>query len=314
MNWLDLLDDADLRTLIETLGLSGSWLSAPREDLVAALASQDSEALCMLRADHLAVLCGRRAVATGGSKRQRVERLLETLHGDDGDNEHDADQRSKRRAEEQVVAGFLRHWRTVLKRVRRGDDVAAERAERFLAASASARLRIAKRFYGEGHAARMAALNPAQVRELLAPWIELAVDPNPDTPISSLWLRQERPSESQCRSLPTSEYVLVIDLHAGGTSVDRYPGDGAYYDDLYERSASGFSAGGHVRLFKATGEPFTASEARSAYAGMRTDFLHGAKDADDDEWEAHGPDGFDDFQVVMRVNMRVDEESSEEED
>lgn len=301
MTWLALLDLEDRRTLAQALRLPGDWSSASREALTAILAGHDSDALCLLRADRLAALCEGRGVGSWGSKRQRVERLLATLNAAEAENEDDADEVSLTRVPELVVAGFMRHWRSVLTRVRRGEDVAAERAGRFLAVSAPARLRIAKRFYSEDHAARMAALEPAAVRELLSPWIDLAVDPNCDAPDSLFWLRWERPGESKCRSFPTSEYVMVVELHAGGTLVDRFPGDDAYYDDIYERVASGCSVGGRVRLFKATGEPFTPGETRSAQAAIRTSLLRTAKGEGDDEWEALPEDAEDDRQVNVWI-------------
>lgn len=312
MKWIALLDDADRRSLAETLRLPGDGSAASGDALAAALAVHDSDALCMLRADRLAALCEGRGVASWGSKRQRVERLLGTLNAAEMENEDDADEVSLIRAPELVVAGFMRHWRKVLRRVRRGEDVAAERAERFLAVSAPARLRIARRFYGEEHAARMAALEPAAVRELLAPWIDLAVDPNCDAPNSLFWLRWERPGESKCRSLSTSEYVMVVESHAGGVLVDRFPGDDACYDDIYERVASGYSTGGRVRLFKATGEPFTAGEARSAYAMIRTQLLCQAGAEEGDQWDADGPEFVDNFQVVMWVQERGGEDDDDE--
>jgi hypothetical protein len=67
--------------------------------------------------------------------------------------------------------------------------------------------------------------------------------------------------------------------------IDRYPGERGLYDDLYERMLSGFSSGGILRIYKATGERFTPSEARSARAGIRRDLLQGIASAgDEDPW------------------------------
>lgn len=96
--------------------------------------------------------------------------------------------------------------------------------------------------------------------------------------------------------------------------VDRFPGDDACYDDIYERVASGCSTGGRVRLFKATGEPFTAGEARSAYAMIRTQLLCQAGAEEGDAWDADGPEFVDDFQVVMWVQERGGEDDDEDDD
>jgi hypothetical protein len=83
------------------------------------------------------------------------------------------------------------------------------------------------------------------------------------------------------RSLVRAEYVVVFKSNStrpgeGAALVCPYPDESVVYGDLYELAASGFSTGGSLRIFKSTAEPFSASERRSAEAGMRRNFYEGA--------------------------------------
>jgi hypothetical protein len=115
--------------------------------------------------------------------------------------------------------------------------------------------------------------------------------------------------------LSTAEYVSIVCLHhTGSMLIDRYPGERVFYDDLYERMLSGFSSGGVLRIYKATGERFTPSEARSARAGIRRDLLQGIASAGDEDpwvfniqaqvcWQSAGFEGEDlDRVVIAEVN------------
>jgi hypothetical protein len=160
--------------------------------------------------------------------------------------------------------------------------MAKERADYFFAGSASARERVARCFYGHEHVRQMASLSTTEICETLSPWLEHALQ---------YWLDEyERIGNPEgddfLAELPTAEYVSIIYLHhsfAGSVLIDRYPGERVLYDDLYERLLSGFSSGGVLRIYKATGERFTPSEARSARAGIRRDLLSGIASAGDDE-------------------------------
>ena len=184
-------------------------------------------------------------------------------------------------ARQRVVAAFAAHWRGI---VQSRKDVAKERADSFFADSSATREQMARSFYGREHASQMAALSTAEVREMLAPWLERAVQH---------WRDQfdeidDSKGDDFLTKLPTAEYVSIIHKHsgfAGGILIDRYPGEGVNYDDLYERMLSGFSTGGVLRLYKSTGERFTQSEARSVRAAIRQDLLSGIEDAgDEDSW------------------------------
>lgn len=212
-------------------------------------------------------------------------------------------------ARERVIAAFAAHWRRI-KRSRK--DIAKERADCFLAGSASVRERMARRYYSREHAQMMASLSTTEIRETLSPWLEHAL---------RYWLDDYNEignpeGDNFLAELPTAEYVSIVYPHssfAGRMLIDRYPGERVLYDDLYERMLSGFSSGGVLRLYKATGERYTPSEARSARAGIRRDLLSGiASDGGDEPWvfdmEAEGTwetEGFEgeDFERVVMVEV-----------
>jgi hypothetical protein len=210
-----------------------------------------------------------------------------------------------------VITAFATHWRRIL---RSRKDIAKERAGLFFAGSTSAQERLARSFYGRDHAREMASLKSAEIREILDPWLEHALQ---------YWLEEyndigDPNSDDFLAELPTAEYVSIIHLHqsfAGRTLIDRYPGERVLYDDLYERMLSGFSSGGVVRIYKATGESFTPSEARSTRAGIRRDLLSGIASAgDEDPWvfnmNAEGQwetEGFEDEDLERVVIVEVND-------
>ncbi len=196
-----------------------------------------------------------------------------------------------------VVTAFLDHWEQLRERLVVGEDLATARADRFLAGSPQARLRIARRFYSAEHAGRLAALAESEVRELLEPWLKIAID------YYRLQAEVERQDVlSRLRTCPTSEYLMVVERYAGGLLVDRYPGDDSFYDDVYERTAAGCSSGGIVRVFKSTGEAFTLGERRSAEAGIKREFAIGYADAGDDEpWVCSVWGTVDDREVAVCI-------------
>ncbi len=218
-------------------------------------------------------------------------------------DEDQNDEVSREEAEKAVVTAFLDHWKQLRERLVAGEDLAIARADRFLAGSPQARLRIARRFYSEEHAGRLAALAESEVRELLEPWLETAID---------YWRQEEVDRQdvfSRLRTCPTSEYLMVVERHAGGLLVDRYPGDDSFYDDVYERTAAGCSVGGIVRVFKSTGEAFTLGERRSAGAGLKREFAIGYADAGDDEpWVCSVWDTDDDREVAVCIEEDHEEQ------
>jgi hypothetical protein len=178
-----------------------------------------------------------------------------------------------------VVAAFAAHWSRI---ARSRKDIAKERAGYFFAGSRSARERLARDFYGREHARQMARLNDTEIRKLLSPWLEHAL---------RYWLEEydqiDDPSgDDFLAELPTAEYVSIVTLHhSGAVLMDRYPGERVLYDDLYERTLSGCSRGGVLRIYKSTGERFTPSESRSARAGIVRDLRAGIASAgDEDDW------------------------------
>jgi len=170
-----------------------------------------------------------------------------------------------------VLAAFTAHWRKIF---RTRADIAKDRADCFFAGSTSARQRLAHAFYDRDHARQMASLDAMEIGETLEPWLEHALP---------YWLDEygaigDSAGDDFLAELPTAEYVCIVCPHqsiAGGLLIDRYPGERVLYDDLYERALSGVSCGGVIRIYKATGEPFTPAESRSARAGIRRDLLAG---------------------------------------
>lgn len=213
-------------------------------------------------------------------------------------------------ARQRVIDAFATHWRRVLRSRR---DLARDRASCFLAGSASVRNRLSRAFYGREHARNMARLTTTEIREALSPRLERAIQ---------YWLDEyegigDPVGDDFLAELPTAEYVSIVYLHysfAGRMSIDRYPGERVLYDDLYERMLSGFSRGGVLRIYKATGERFTPLDARSARAGIRRDLLSGIRSSgDEDPWvfdmEAEGKSETAGFEgedlkrvVVVEVN------------
>ncbi|HVM48759.1 MAG TPA: hypothetical protein VMU04_12075 [Candidatus Acidoferrum sp.] len=213
-------------------------------------------------------------------------------------------------ARRRVVAAFTAHWRRI---VRSRKDIAKERTDFFFAGSPSARGRLAREFYGREHARQMASLTAADIRESLSPWLEHALrywldeDDDPGDPDGDAFLAE----------LPTAEYVSIVTPHesfGGRTLIDRYPGERALYDDLFERMLSGFSRGGVLRIYKSTGERFTPSELRSARVGIMRDLRTGIASAGDEDswvfntqlqgaWESADFNGEDrDRVVIVEVN------------
>jgi hypothetical protein len=170
---------------------------------------------------------------------------------------------------------------------------------------------MARSFYSREHAQQMASLSDTEIRELLKPWLDHALQS---------WLDEDNDigpeGDSFLAELPTAEYVSIVSPHYsacplfGTMLIDRYPGARVAYDDLYERLLSGSSVGGVLRIFKSTGEIFTPSEARSVRSGIRNDLLSGINSARDDDpwvfdmnaegkWETEGFEGEDLTRVVI---------------
>lgn len=174
-----------------------------------------------------------------------------------------------------VVATFLRHWRDVLQRLLAGEDVAAQRSKFVLAGSTPAEQRIARRLYDIGHARHLAAMDRTNVARCLEPWTDAAFE----FATGDVTMRDE-PYAAFVESLVRAEYVVMVDRcgdldEEAVPMVCPLPDERVTYGDLYELSAAS-STGGVIRICKSTGTPFTASERRSAQAGIRRDFYANA--------------------------------------
>jgi hypothetical protein len=144
----------------------------------------------------------------------------------------------------------------------------------------------------------MASLDTTEVRETLEPWLEHAV---------RYWLDEygeigDPQGDRFLSELPTAEYVSIVHDHRGGVLIDCYPATRAACDDLYERLLAGFSIGGVLRIYKATGEHFTPREMKSVRAGIRLELLSviASEEGDDNAWrldmEAEGKWATGDFE------------------
>lgn len=179
-----------------------------------------------------------------------------------------------------VARGFLEHWASIVQRLDAGEDVAGLRSRGFLSESPRERHEWARAFYDRERAARFAALSVEEVVNRLEPWLKRALSgTGTDDVERDAWLG----------SLATSEYVLFVEHHGrrGSVRVDAYPGvTEAYYDDLYERTAAGYSVGAYVRLAKSTAEPFTYDEREAVKGGLAADFRAGMEsDGGDETWQ-----------------------------
>jgi len=208
---------------------------------------------------------------------------------------------------------FLLHWRSVLTRLEAGEDVAAARQEAFLAGGKAARLPVARKFYDRSHARKLAAMDAASVGRMLAPWLDRAVEyavheddlPDPENPLQHF-----------IAMLVRAEYVAIFEsghVPKGyvGFTVNPFPDEGVLHGDLYELSAAGASAGGVLKVYKSTAEPFTDAERKAAEAGIHKNFYANADSdgVDEDEWTLELEDDEDDC-----IRVRVIEEESEDDD
>ena len=117
------------------------------------------------------------------------------------------DRRSKKfeTARQCVIAAFSAHWRKIFRSRR---DIAKERSDCFFAGSASARERMARNSYDREHARQLASFSDTEIRELLSPWLNHAVQ---------TWLDEGNEIGSEgddfLAELPTAEYVSIVSPH-----------------------------------------------------------------------------------------------------
>lgn len=203
------------------------------------------------------------------------------------------------------------YWQWLLKRVRRGEDVAAEHQWRFLAEDEETRARLAREFYSESHLALLAALGEQALPTLMGPWLDDALDslledyePEEQGPESG----DRNPERRFLERLIKSQYVLVLQTRErsndSGLTVQSYPDEGPLHGNLHERCAAGADGGCVLRLYKATGEPFTESEMAATYRAMRESFYADAANlASEESWQFEWVnEGEDDRAIFVEVD------------
>jgi hypothetical protein len=104
-----------------------------------------------------------------------------------------------------------------------------------------------------------------------------------------------KPSEirNELSQLVAAEYVAVSYPYNNSNpmgeapTVHPLPNETVPYGDVYEITASGYSSGGNLRVFKSIAEPFSEAERREAMVGIEREFYECAR-ADgesDNEWQ-----------------------------
>ena len=204
------------------------------------------------------------------------------------------DQREQLR--KHAARAALNYWRSLMRAVRAGKDLASEHEGRFLAGSKKSRTRLARDFYSKAHLAKLVALTRAQVVDRLTPWLESAID-------AALEWESDEPAKQRrfLTRLVRSQHVVRVEHHDGGSPiVDGHPNEEALYGDLYELSASGASVGGIIYLYKATGEPFAPVDRRITVNGMRREFyVNAASDGDAESWDFTWLADYDDNRMIV---------------
>lgn len=217
-------------------------------------------------------------------------------------------------------AAAVSHWRRLLARIRAGEDVAAECEGQLLAEDEAERARLARVHYGESNAALLAALDERAHVSLMAPWLAEATgfvlgDWEPfDGPESG----DRNPQRSFIERLVRGQYVVVVQERErkqnDGVVVHGFPSQGAALSNLCDLCASETSGNCTVRLYKATGSPFTETEMASTFAAMQKAFFASAEDEGRAEsWEFDwANEGEDDRVIVVEVHRHFAEEEDDD--
>lgn len=228
----------------------------------------------------------------------------------------------QQRLERHAGATAQAHWRRLLRRIRAGEDVAAECEAQVLADGDAERTELARQIYNEAAVGLLAALDEPALQSLMSPWLEDAVafalgDWEPvDGPESG----DKNPERGFIERLVRGQYVLTVQDQArrsdGGPSVYGFPGERASLSSLCELCATETSGTCTLRLYKATGAPFTEAEAESAFRAMRTAFLTSAEESGRAEpWEFEwANEGEDDRVIVVEIHNHFAEEQDDEDD
>jgi hypothetical protein len=235
-----------------------------------------------------------------------------SMNGDD-DPSPEAIEAEYQRLRRVAVRAAMDNWRSTLKDIKSGKDLAASLGWRVLAGSESARQRCAKAHFSEEHFEHLTSLDFAAVLQQLKPWLEDAI---------IYLLGEDDPDDTEDRKrrdfalleLVNCQYVAVFFSFGADEECDPpsivqgFPLESVMYGDLYEFTAAGVSCGGTLYLYKSTGEPFLPGERRSAIAGIRRNFFANAA-SDGEEpgaWELEFFDYSDEARIGVFVTEKED--------
>ncbi len=223
----------------------------------------------------------------------------------------------RKQLERHAAAATCSHWKSLLRRLESGEDLAASMATRCLGKDKETQQRIAAAYYGPKRIREFAGKSVAAHLSKISPWLGHAIDGFFDT-----LYEDEAPSKKELAEwehgiaeLAQATYVaVVLDHLAQQTCVSPWPDESVPYGDLYEITASGYSTGSELCLYKASGHPFEDWERKATYLGMRENFYdNAAGDGVDVEWwRFEQQDDHDEFAIVVDVYEVEPEPSSQD--
>jgi hypothetical protein len=186
-----------------------------------------------------------------------------------------------KRIERLVVELFGEHWSSL----RKNATIAMERERFFFSTNERGRIQMAQRYYAPDRVRRLAQASSVDVLRLCAPWL------GPFCEYALSWYLTGRELRKEIKKLVRAEYVAVSELSPDPfgrppdelRSVHPLPDESVLYGDIYEITASGFSEGSYLRLYKSVAKPFGKTERKQTIGGLVRDFLENAKDSGEEE-------------------------------
>src|ERR1035441_7143670 len=172
------------------------------------------------------------------------------------------------RLEAVLVEVFHSHWQAVTEKINAGDDVADGRAGFVFASNKRQRERFARKYYEPARVFKLASTPADEVVRLASPWLEAFCE------YADEWLMKPSEIRNELSQLVAAEYVAVSYPYNNSNpmgeapTVHPLPNETVPYGDVYEITASGYSSGGNLRVFKSIAEPFSEAERREAMVGI----------------------------------------------
>jgi hypothetical protein len=202
--------------------------------------------------------------------------------------------------EAELVKVFRAHWRSVNAKIERGVDVAKDRAHMFFATNDRECLRVARRYYAPGRAAKFATASDDEILRLSEPWFNAARE------CLESW------DYLELRQLVAAEYVALVWDYDGSEGppdepaglVAPLPDESVYYGDVFEITARPSVI---LRVCKSVSEPFLKYERREATAGIEQEFFQNARQSgyENDEWRVDGSGVNDPRAIDVEINERL---------